>query len=84
MIMVCNFCKKKQIFSLNELVQHGKNGFVFETYLELSQQIQTWFYDFGDNITLVNVKEEFNQRLKRFQSQRWDGNWDAIALPSFN
>lgn len=74
--MFCNF-------SLNELVQHGKNGFVFETYLELAQQIQTWFYDFPNNITLVNVKEEFNQRLKEFQRLRWDDNWDEYALSAF-
>lgn len=65
------------------MVKHGKNGFVFDTYIELSQQIQTWFYDFPNNITLVNVKEEFNQRLKEFQQLRWDKNWNKHALPAF-
>lgn len=68
---------------MNELVEHGKNGFIFESYLELAQQIQTWFYDFDTNPTLANVKEEFDQRLREFQSQRWDDNWNTNALPAF-
>lgn len=69
--------------SIGELVKHGKNGFVFETYLELSQQILTWFYDYPHNATLESVKEEFNERLKEFQKLRWDENWDQNALPVF-
>lgn len=68
---------------ISELVQHGKNGFLFDTYLELSQQIQTWFYDYPNNVTLVNVKDEFNQRLQEFQRIRWDDNWNENALPAF-
>lgn len=70
-------------FSIDELVQSGKNGFVFDTYLELSQHILTWFYDFPNNATLLSVKDEFNERLKEFQSLRWDENWDTVALPAF-
>lgn len=70
--------------SIGELVKHGKNGFVFETYLELSQQILTWFHDFPNNATLVSVKEEFNKRIhEEFQSIRWDDNWIEHALPVF-
>lgn len=69
--------------SIGELVQHGKNGFLFETYLELSQQILTWFYDYPHNATLVNVKEEFNERLQEYQNRRWDDNWNQHALPAF-
>lgn len=69
--------------SIGELVQHGKNGFLFETYLELSQQILTWFYDYPNNATLVNIKEEFNERLKEFQRLRWQENWNELALPLF-
>lgn len=71
------------ICSINELVQHGKNGFVFDTYLELSQQILTWFYDFPNNATLLSVKKEFNERLLEFQLRRWDANWNENALPAF-
>lgn len=70
-------------YSINELVQHGKNGFVFETYLELSQQILTWFFDFPNNATLIGVKEEFDERLKEFGQLRWEENWSENALPSF-
>lgn len=70
-------------FSIGELVQHGKNGFLFETYLELSQQILTWFYDFPNNATLANVKGEFNERLNEFQRLRWRENWIELALPLF-
>lgn len=70
--------------SIDELVKHGKNGFVFDTYLELSQQILTWFYDFPNNATLLSVKEEFRQRLQEFQSLRWDENWNENALPAFS
>lgn len=69
--------------SIGELVQHGKNGFLFETYLELSQQILTWFYDYPNNATLVNVKQEFNERLEDFQRLRWRENWNELALPLF-
>lgn len=71
------------IRSLGELVQHGKNGFVFDTHLELSQQILTWFCDFPSNITLVNVKETISHRLKEFQQSRWNENWNEYALPVF-
>lgn len=74
---------KLYIFSLNELVQHGQNGFVFESPKELAQQILTWFHDFPNNITLVNVKEVFNQKLREFQQLRWDDNWNQHALPAF-
>lgn len=70
--------------SIDELVEHGKNGFVFDTYLELSQQILTWFYDFPNDATLLSVKEEFSQRLQEFQSLRWDENWNENALPAFS
>lgn len=80
------FTMKLHVFlnsSIGELVQHGKNGFLFETYLELSQQILTWFYDYPHNATLVNVKEEFNERLQEYQNRRWDDNWNQHALPAF-
>lgn len=76
---VCAFNYK----CIGELVQHGKNGFVFETYLELSQQILTWFYDFPHNATLVSVKAEFNERLEEFRRMRWEDNWKECALPAF-
>lgn len=70
-------------FSLNELVQHGKNGFIFESTMELSQQILSWFQDFPKNIALVNIKEAFSHNLREFQQLRWDDNWNQNALPAF-
>lgn len=69
--------------SLSELVQHEKNGFIFENSKELAFQIQEWFYDYPDNIALINLKENFSKNLSKFQSLRWDENWRLNALPLF-
>lgn len=70
-------------YSLSELVQHEKNGFIFENSKELAFQIQEWFYDYPDNIALINLKENFSKNLSKFQSLRWDENWRLNALPLF-
>lgn len=69
--------------SLNELVQHEKNGFVFENSEELSEQLLSWFFKFPNNISLVNIKELFQQNLRQFQALRWNENWNRNALPLF-
>uniref|UniRef100_U5ER04 Chitobiosyldiphosphodolichol beta-mannosyltransferase n=1 Tax=Corethrella appendiculata TaxID=1370023 RepID=U5ER04_9DIPT len=66
---------------LNELVQHGRNGFVFENSQELAQQISEWFYDFPNNVALTNIKDIFAKSLREFQLLRWAENWKNIALP---
>ena len=68
-------------YSLNELVRHEQNGFVFENSEELSEQILSWFLEFPNNISLVNIKEKFQQNLMQFQTLRWNENWNNTVLP---
>lgn len=70
-------------YSLNELVQHEKNGFVFDNEKELAEQLISWFYEYPNNISLVNIKETFQQNLRQFQMLRWNENWNKNALPLF-
>lgn len=72
------------IFSLNELVQHGKNGYVFKTASELSAQIQNWFEKFPDNETQKEIQKQFISEIELFQRYRWRDNWKNIAAPVFN
>ncbi|XP_055607023.1 chitobiosyldiphosphodolichol beta-mannosyltransferase isoform X2 [Uranotaenia lowii] len=66
-----------------ELVEHGKNGFLFETPYELGHQLSEWFYDFPSNIAMSNQKETIHTSLKDFQQLRWTENWKKIAQPLF-
>lgn len=66
---------------IEELVQHGQNGFIFETGTELSEQICEWLYDFPSNIALTNQRELINQNLKEFQQLRWPENWKKNMQP---
>ncbi|XP_039448825.1 chitobiosyldiphosphodolichol beta-mannosyltransferase [Culex pipiens pallens] len=66
---------------IEELVQHGKNGFLFDNYQELSEQIGEWLYDFPTNIALTNQREVINQNLKEFQQLRWTENWKRTVQP---
>ncbi|XP_037949612.1 chitobiosyldiphosphodolichol beta-mannosyltransferase-like [Teleopsis dalmanni] len=69
---------------LNELVIHGKNGFIFENYKELAEQLKLWFKDFPNNPNIIETDIHFRSNLKTFQSLRWHENWSALALPVFN
>lgn len=69
--------------SIGELVQEHENGFLFETDAELGEQIVTWFRHHPNNISLVNIKERFQQNLRRFQALRWTENWNNVVLPLF-
>lgn len=62
-------------------MQHGKNGFLFDNYQELSEQIGEWLYDFPTNIALTNQREVINQNLKEFQQLRWTENWKRTVQP---
>lgn len=66
---------------IDELVKHGQNGFVFENYAELTDQISEWLYDFPSNVALTNQKEVINQNLKEFQQLRWAENWKRHVQP---
>jgi glycosyltransferase involved in cell wall biosynthesis len=70
-------------FSLHELVQDGKNGFVFDNNEELATQILNWFNDFPNSVVVTNVREELLKNIKKFQSLRWKENWKSHALPLF-
>lgn len=70
-------------YSLSELVRHEENGFIFEDHEELAEQLLSWFNHFPNNISLVNIKETFNQNLRHFQALRWNENWNQKALPIF-
>lgn len=66
---------------IDELVKHGENGFVFQHYQELAEQINSWFMDFPNNIALTNMKQNIQKQLKQFQALRWSENWKNVALP---
>lgn len=70
-------------FSLDELVQHGKNGYQFSSSEELSDQIQKWFNNFPNNQNQKEIEEKFKIALKQFQSIRWQENWESVAKPIF-
>lgn len=71
------------LFSINELVQHKKNGFVFKTREELFGYLVYWFERFPENERLVNIKQEFHENLVEFQNFRWTPNWIIHAWPLF-
>ncbi|XP_059622506.1 chitobiosyldiphosphodolichol beta-mannosyltransferase [Phlebotomus argentipes] len=68
---------------LDELLQHRKNGFVFDTPQQLFQHLCYWFERFPDNIALTPVKDEMERHLRTFQRLRWQDNWDREALTYF-
>ncbi|KAL5273829.1 ALG1 family protein [Megaselia abdita] len=68
---------------LDELVVHEKNGFIFENYKELADQLKFWFAHFNNNIAVEQTKEKFQRRINEFQSLRWKENWQKNALPVF-
>jgi beta-1,4-mannosyltransferase len=70
-------------FSLHELVQDGKNGFVFDNNEELATQILNWFNEFPNNIVVTNVRLDLLKNIKKFQALRWKENWKNHALPLF-
>lgn len=69
---------------INELVKHGQNGFIFNSYQELAEQLLFWFENFPSNPTLVESKEIFRKNMISFQTLRWHDNWSSVALPIFN
>lgn len=65
------------IYSLHELVQHGKNGLVFKNKAELASQIQDLLNEFPN----VPKLEEFRKNLKEFQELRWEESWLKTVKP---
>lgn len=69
--------------SIEELVQPEQNGFLFEDDAQLGAQISNWFQHYPNNISLVNLKERFQQNLRKFQALRWTENWNSVVWPLF-
>lgn len=69
--------------SIDELVLHRRNGFVFETREDLFEYLSYWFDRFPGNSSLDTIKGEFQENLKSFQNLRWTENWNCNALPLF-
>lgn len=69
--------------SLDELVQHGKNGFHFSSSQELSQQIQSWFSNYPINEQQMEIYKKIKTELQTFQTSRWKENWLANASSVF-
>lgn len=74
-------CATFAIFSLNELVVGGRNGFIFNDAEELGEQLTNWFYGYPSNVALFAMKDEFSKNLRKFQSLRWKDNWTNVVLP---
>ncbi|XP_050514719.1 chitobiosyldiphosphodolichol beta-mannosyltransferase [Diabrotica virgifera virgifera] len=69
--------------SLNELVQHGKNGFKFSTPEELSKLLLDWFQNFPNDPVQQETERKFKNELETFQKLRWRENWTQCAAPVF-
>jgi beta-1,4-mannosyltransferase len=66
---------------LNELVQHNKNGYVFNNSKMLAEQMFSLFENYVDE----NGSElkRLGENVKEFQSLRWKDNWNECAKPLF-
>jgi beta-1,4-mannosyltransferase len=65
---------------LGELVQHGKNGLIFEDSSELAHQLVELLRDFPAAPQL----DAFRKDLASFQRLRWSDNWERSAKPLFD
>ncbi|KAK9876717.1 hypothetical protein WA026_014956 [Henosepilachna vigintioctopunctata] len=69
--------------ALNELVVHGKNGYVFSSSKGLSKLLQLWFEEFPKNKTVNETIEEFKEYLFNGRCFTWQNCWEGIAGPIF-
>lgn len=65
--------------ALPELVQHGKNGLVFEDSEELARHIIKWFEGFPEGGE--RRRREFVENIKSFQAVRWGPYWRQRVVP---
>ncbi|KAI8811334.1 glycosyl transferases group 1-domain-containing protein [Cladochytrium replicatum] len=67
---------------IDELVQHQKNGLIFENADELSRQLMDLFSEFPFRSTseLARLK----QGASTFREQTWDSNWNELVAPYFS
>lgn len=68
---------------LDELIQHGKNGYKFSSSEELSKQLFDWFQNFPNDSNQQETEKKFKTELETFQKLRWRENWTKYAAPFF-
>jgi len=66
---------------LNELVQHNKNGLIFNNEEQLAEQLIDLFTNYPANASKL---ENMRKNVSEFQKDRWDTNWDRKILPLLN
>ncbi|BFZ03795.1 hypothetical protein BsWGS_06834 [Bradybaena similaris] len=65
---------------IGELVQHGKNGLIFNDSQELAQQLTDLLVDFPHKNEKLS---QFRENLATFQELRWHQQWKKLVLPIF-
>eukprot|EP00971_Amphidinium_carterae_P254123 5044964-Amphidinium_carterae.1 len=65
---------------LDELVQHGKNGLVFDTAASLAEQLQLLLMDYPKN---TQELDKLRRGAAEFQASRWQDNWERNAASLF-
>uniref|UniRef100_A0A0B6Y8V7 Chitobiosyldiphosphodolichol beta-mannosyltransferase n=1 Tax=Arion vulgaris TaxID=1028688 RepID=A0A0B6Y8V7_9EUPU len=65
---------------IDELVQHGKNGLVFNDSQELVQQLVDLLDGFPHKTNKLNT---YRKNLTSFQALRWHQQWKKLVLPIF-
>ncbi|CAG8704815.1 19651_t:CDS:2 [Gigaspora rosea] len=66
---------------IGELVQHNKNGLIFNNEEELAKQLIELFTDYPANTLKI---ESMRKHVDEFQKERWDTNWNRVVLPLVN
>ncbi|KAF0297898.1 Chitobiosyldiphosphodolichol beta-mannosyltransferase [Amphibalanus amphitrite] len=69
---------------LSELVEHGENGFVFNSASQLAEQLIAWFRGFPHSQQMAALRRRFKQRIGEFRSQGWEANWERHARHLFD
>lgn len=64
----------------SELVHHQKNGLVFDTAEQLTEQISELFQNWPFECSPLS---ELRKGVEKFQSLRWDENWNETLLEHF-
>ncbi|CAG8578736.1 4822_t:CDS:2 [Dentiscutata erythropus] len=60
---------------IGELVQHNKNGLIFNNEEELARQL---IVNYPANASKI---ESMRKHVDEFQKERWDTNWNRVVLP---
>ncbi|KAH9502356.1 mannosyltransferase [Bulinus truncatus] len=65
---------------IGELVQHDKNGLIFNDSQELFSQLKELLTGFPKNTNKLQI---YQKNLSSFQELRWHDQWKQIVLPVF-